>query len=167
MRDSNGVHLLGLDPIEGERARVLILGSMPGRVSLDAAEYYAHPRNAFWNVMQRLGIDRGASYAERCRLVTERGIALWDVARTCIREGSLDAHIRAAEPNDFAGFGSRHAELGWMLFNGKKARELYDKQVEAPDGVELITLPSTSPANTQQGKVEAWLAVLNRALGAR
>ena len=38
-------------PLIDEKTKILIIGTMPGIASLDAAEYYAHPRNAFWKIM--------------------------------------------------------------------------------------------------------------------
>jgi G:T/U-mismatch repair DNA glycosylase len=50
---------------------------MPGERSLTAAEYYAHPRNAFWKIMQEVaGVDSAASYGHRLRSLKVRGIAL-------------------------------------------------------------------------------------------
>jgi len=41
----------GFPPIEGASARLLILGSLPGEVSIERQEYYAQPRNLFWRIM--------------------------------------------------------------------------------------------------------------------
>jgi hypoxanthine-DNA glycosylase len=154
----------GLAPIEGQRALVLVLGSLPGRISIDAAQYYAHPRNAFWDVLERLGVvERSRAYPERCATLIARGIALWDVARSGVRRGSLDADLHAIVANDLAGFHARHPELERVLFNGRKARALFDRSGLALSGVELVDLPSTSPANTRRDKLDAWLD----ALGAR
>lgn len=155
----------GFPPVEGERALVLVLGTMPGQRSLAAQQYYAHPANAFWKVMEALGVPRSLGYAERCERIRALGIALWDVLASCERPGSLDAHIRAPEVNDLAPFIRRHPEQRAILLNGQKARVCYDRLAPAPpDRVVLHTMPSTSPANTRRGKVEAWLAVLRQYL---
>ncbi len=44
----------GFPPIAGPDARILILGSLPSQRSIAAGEYYAHPQNAFWRIMQEL-----------------------------------------------------------------------------------------------------------------
>ena len=76
--------LTGLAPVLGGRPRLLLLGSMPGSASLLEQRYYAHPRNLFWPFMQQLfGIPVELGYQQRCQLLTEQGIALWDVIAHC------------------------------------------------------------------------------------
>ncbi len=93
------------EPVWAEDAAVLILGTMPSVASLKQGFYYAHPRNAFWPILFDLA---GEAYSEdieaRKRLLVGRRIALWDVARSAVRPGSLDSAIREAEPNDIPGF---------------------------------------------------------------
>ena len=90
-------------PVVGTQPRILILGSMPGVASLEAVQYYAHPRNAFWPIIGELfSIDATASYPERIRQLQQKPLALWDTLRQCERPGSLDADIRrdSVAPND-------------------------------------------------------------------
>ena len=62
-------------PISAPDARILILGSMPGIASLEAGEYYAHPRNAFWPIMGALfGAGRDLPYAERIARLKAAGV---------------------------------------------------------------------------------------------
>lgn len=164
------VKLHGFPPIAGASATCLVLGSMPGAASLAAHEYYAHPRNAFWAIMESLfGIDRAAPYAERTRALSAHGIAVWDVLATCRRRGSLDSAIEpdSVEVNDFHGFLAKHQQVRHIFFNGGMAAALFERHVlsmltEPQQRIPRSTLPSTSPANARLplgGKTRAWRVI--------
>lgn len=165
------MHCSSFPPVARADARILILGSMPGVASLRAGQYYAHPRNLFWPFMGRLfGAEPALSYAERLAIVQAQGIAIWDVLASCERPGSLDGRIvRATEvANDFAAFRRRHRRLERIVLNGGKAAEAFARHVGRPQaaavqGLTLIVVPSTSPANASQSvasKLERWHAAL-------
>lgn len=165
-------HARSFPPIADARARVLVLGSMPGVASLQAQEYYAHPRNAFWPIMGKLvGASPELDYAERCERLRGAGIALWDVLRECQREGSLDSSIeRASErANDFAQFFTNHPRIVRVLFNGQKAESAFKRHVlptlpeEKTNNLTSVRLPSTSPAHagrTFEEKLAEWRAAV-------
>ena len=157
----------GFPPVERADASILILGSLPGQRSIAEQQYYAHPQNAFWRVMQELfGVE--GDYAARCRQLVENRVALWDVLMSSFRPGSMDADISLGEatPNDFAGFFSQHASVRLIAFNGRKAEQLFARFVDplgVADGIRRVALPSTSPAYASlsiSGKVVAWRAAL-------
>lgn len=154
-------------PIAAPDARILILGSMPGIASLQAGQYYAHPRNAFWPIMAALfGARPDLPYTERVARLMARGVAVWDVLQLCEREGSLDANIRAEVPNDFAAFFSAHPGLRTVALNGGKAAASFRKHAarHLPEGAALHALPSTSPAHAARSfaaKCEIWRAALH------
>lgn len=151
-------------PLVAADARILILGNMPGVVSLQADQYYAHPRNAFWRITAALfGFDAEASYDDRVRRLTGAGIAVWDVLQSCRRSGSLDA---AVEPdsmvaNDFAAFYAAHPGISHVYFNGAAAERNYRRLVEVTGPRQHTRLPSTSPAHTWtfEAKLAAWRAI--------
>lgn len=146
-------------------ARVLILGSMPGVASLEAQRYYAHPRNAFWNIMASI-YGNGLSpdkYEDRLAMIQTAGVALWDVLKHCKRPGSLDSKIEASSVvcNDFTTFITKHPLLSLIAFNGKAAEQLFRKHVLADlnHSLPMVSLPSSSPAMatmTHQQKAAAW-----------
>ena len=159
-------------PILGPAPRLLILGSLPGRASLAADEYYAHPRNLFWDLMGDLvGAGRSLPYARRTAVLRERGIALWDVIAEARRPGSLDASIDAASVrhNDIAALLASEPTLRAVAFNGAAARTLFRRHVAprldaAASGVGLLALPSTSPAHASlrpEAKRAAWRGILD------
>ncbi|MEH6650794.1 MAG: DNA-deoxyinosine glycosylase [Motiliproteus sp.] len=143
------------DPVITDGAQVLILGSMPGLRSLEAQQYYAHPRNAFWPIMAELfGFDSALPYDERLRLLQIQRVALWDVLADCYRPGSLDSAIveSSIQANDFPTLLQRYPTLKAICFNGAKAEQSFRKHVRPllGDSAEEITfqrLPSTSPAH--------------------
>ncbi len=155
----------GFPPIAAPDARILVLGSLPGDRSIAAQQYYAHPRNAFWPIMEVLYGIRG-SYEERCDGLEAHRIALWDVLRSSVRPGSLDARIDldTARANDFVAFLAAHRQLGRIVFNGRKAEQLFHRFVELPgSSIDLVGLPSTSPAYAAMpfsGKLEKWREAL-------
>ena len=135
-------------PIEGREVRILILGSMPGDASIVAGQYYAHPRNRLWPLMASLlGCTLPTDYEARCRMLQEHGIALWDVAGSAVRPGSMDSAMREERPNDIAGLMARHPELRTVVFNGRKSEQLFDRFFQRFPDVRYLPMPSTSPAN--------------------
>jgi hypoxanthine-DNA glycosylase len=144
------------------RSEVLILGSMPGVESLRQQQYYAHPRNLFWDLMgEMFGATRERPYEERLKILRDNRIALWDVAHRCRRPGSLDSNISEVEANHFSVLFKTAPHIHTVFFNGKKADELFRRLVYSQMKQEILyfTLPSTSPANasiSRPEKIRAW-----------
>lgn len=156
-------------PIANPSAHTLVLGSMPGVLSLQAQQYYAHPRNAFWHIMGKLyGFDIALPYAARVEKLKASGLALWDVLHSCTRVGSLDSAIEVGSriPNDFAHFFEQHPHIRLVGFNGAEAEKSFNAYV-LPQlimrEIRFVRLPSTSPAHAARSltqKTEAWRAAL-------
>ena len=153
-------------PIAAPNAHILILGSMPGIASLEAGQYYAHSRNAFWPIMGALfGAAPDLPYTERVARLKDEGVAVWDVLQACEREGSLDSSIRAEVPNDFAGFFAAYPKIRRIGLNGGKAAASFRKHAGhcPPAGAEVHALPSTSAAHAARGledKCAIWRVAL-------
>ena len=153
--------LIGLPAVAGPDTRLLLLGSFPSVASLNAAQYYAHPRNQFWALLGALfEVDLPAlPYAARVDAVLCRGVGIWDVYAACRREGSLDASITAGEANDLAGLVATLPRLQGIAHNGgASARFLRQTRGLA---AQVWQLPSSSPANASWSfarKLAAWRA---------
>jgi hypoxanthine-DNA glycosylase len=143
---------------------------MPGVVSLQAVQYYANPRNAFWRIMAELfGLDHEAAYDERVSQIASKPVILWDTLKSCHRPGSLDSKIdrSSAEANDFSALLGRFPGVKAILFNGATS-EKYFKLLALPTlpeshRLELLRMPSTSPANAGmkfEEKLDCWRGLL-------
>ncbi len=162
--------IVSFSPVSNKNARGLILGSMPGVESLKKNQYYAHPRNSFWYIVLKiLNGDLDLNYEERKEILKENRIALWDVLKGCVREGSLDSSIKNSSivTNDFESFYSEHPDVRYVFFNGAKAEKEYKNSVfpkisKKYNRLEYYRLPSTSPAMarlTKEEKLSEWLII--------
>ena len=151
--------LAGLGPVLDANTRLIVLGSFPGVASLQARQYYGHPRNHFWPIVAALwGVDLcHASYAERLGTARRHGLGLWDVYASCRRVGSLDSAIKAPLLNNFAELRVLAPGLRALLHNGaESARAMVNTRAL---GLPVQRLPSTSPANASwsfERKLAAW-----------
>ena len=146
---------------------VLVLGSLPGDESLRQAQYYAHPRNAFWNIMGTLlGFDPSLPYGERLSLLNRGGVGLWDVVASGVRPGSLDQHISQEQPNDIAALLECFPRIGTVCCNGTASHKYlkrYFPELFLRETPVIIQMPSTSPAAarlTYEQKFRAYEEVL-------
>ncbi len=180
----------GVDPAEpalvasfapqvGAGCRVLVLGTVPSLRSLQMRQSFAHPHNLFWPFMGTL-FDAGAehAYAERIARLQAAGIGIWDVLKQCERPGSLDSAIRVGSEvaNDIPALLDAYPTIVAIALNGAKAQQVFTRRI-APlidtrrlGALEILALPSTSPANAsipRAVKLERWGAVRDWAASAR
>ena len=157
-------------PIADENARILILGSIPGKASLEAGEYYAHPRNQFWRIIaELLGTGQLIDYPSKIKALIDARIAVWDVMQSCYRPGSMDAAIdkNSIVANDFTTFFKRHSRITRVFFNGATAEQAFNR-LALPTlemtSMTFLRLPSTSPAHaamSMQQKLDCWRQILS------
>lgn len=161
--------LQGLPPLLDTQTRLVVLGSFPGVASLRTQQYYGHPQNQFWKIVAALLSAHAADvlampYAERAKWLLSQGVGLWDVYAVCEREGSLDADIQNAQPNDLQSLSTRCPALGAIAHNGGESFK-HAKLTRAL-GLPVYRLPSTSPANASwsfQRKLDVWRDVFQAA----
>ncbi|WP_232699472.1 DNA-deoxyinosine glycosylase [Brevibacillus daliensis] len=149
-------------PVIWDSCTILILGSMPGVASLEKHQYYANPRNHFWPlIFSMYGAPLADHYEDRLSFALDKGIALWDVIKSCHRPGSLDSDITSEEMNDFTSLYLTYPQIKTVFFNGTKAYQTYKKHVGFDTDREYILLPSTSPTpskymKTMEDKRQKW-----------
>lgn len=134
-------------PIYNKESRVLMLGTMPSPKSREVGFYYGHPRNRFWKVVSDVcGEKLPETKDEKIDFALRNKIAVWDVLAGCEIKGAEDASIRNPVANDM-NLIIKNADIRAVFATGQKAAQLYKKYCQKQTGLEIITLPSTSPAN--------------------
>jgi len=160
------LRLIGLPPIVSSSTRLLVLGSFPSAASLARQQYYAHPQNQFWKILQAIWpssprLDSVSSYENRSEWLLDRGLGVWDVYGACERQGSLDTAIRNPQVNDFASLARRCPQLVAIAHNGGESFK--HAKHSAALGLPVYKLPSTSPANASwsfERKLVVWREVV-------
>jgi len=148
-------------PVIDEHVRILILGSLPGELSLAHSQYYGNPQNRFWHFISDIvGQDVvQMTYPARLQALLDNGIGLWDVVAEAHRDGSLDSKIGNHSSNDLFGLLEKLPALTTIAFNGGTAARLGVKALqEHADRYRILRLPSSSPAYTlpYAEKLTAW-----------
>lgn len=162
---TESTRLYGLPPLVTGQTRLLVLGSFPGAASLVRQQYYAHPQNAFWRLLQAIWpaspMPGAEQYQQRVDWLLDKGLGLWDVYASCERAGSLDTAIRQPQVNDLAGLLRSCPELRLIAHNGGES--FRHAGVTRALGLPIHRLPSTSPANASwsfERKLVAWREVV-------
>ena len=151
-------------PVTRPDTRLLLLGSLPGAISLAQQHYYATPQNLFWRLMSAV-IGRELvplAYEDRLAALLDAKVGLWDTVSAATRDGSLDSAIRLHEASDLAALVATLPELRAIGFNGAKSAAIGRRQLGKAPGLALIDLPSSSPAYASLSfarKREAWQAL--------
>jgi TDG/mug DNA glycosylase family protein len=148
-------------PVVDAETRLLILGSLPGDASLQAEQYYGHPQNGFWRLLEPVvGRELAAlPYAERLEALKAAGVGLWDAIASARRPGSLDQAIRKAEAADLKRLVAGLPKLTAVAFNGATAARIGRRSLAGVEGLRLVDLPSSSPAHAAlrfEDKARAW-----------
>lgn len=135
------------EPIFDKNSKILVLGSFPSVKSRENNFYYAHPQNRFWRVVASVySCPVPKTVEEKKNMLLSNKIAVWDVIKSCEITGSADSTIKSVIPNDLSEILSV-ADIKKIYANGKTAQSLYNKYIKKNTGVDIISLPSTSPAN--------------------
>lgn len=145
-------------PAIGSHIKVLVLGSLPGDASLAAGQYYAHPRNQFWEIVgTMIGRDlRSLAYERRLDALISAGIGLWDTIASAQRQGSLDAAMRDVQAAELDRLIAGLPHLRAIGFNGATSARIGRRQLATTDRAlpVLVDLPSTSPAYCAKSAAE-------------
>ena len=151
-------------PIIDRNSRILILGTMPGEMSLKLNQYYGHGGNHFWKILFDLFKELfSRDYKKRIELALKNNIAIWDVLKACIREGSSDTAIEEEVPNNFHEIFKASPKIQQIFFNGKKAHSYFQQYIKNCTITNQIILPSISSANTWKTyseKIKEWGQIL-------
>ena len=118
--------------------------------------------------MEALDVEFGT---ERIARLHAAGVGIWDVLKDCHRPGSLDSSIRVDSEvaNDIPGLLGDYPTIRAIALNGGKAQQVFARRIQPAipadrrDALEILALPSTSPANAsipRDVKLERWRVLL-------
>lgn len=151
------------EPVVDSKSEILILGTLPGPLSLICNEYYANPQNQIWDILYSVyDLPKDVEYVEKCRFLLTHKLALWDVLKFASREGALDSNIDNPIPNDFTNFLSKYPNIKCLVFNGATSEKIFKKHNKnIYNSLCHRKVPSSSPTpgryvKTLNEKIDEW-----------
>lgn len=136
----------GFKPVFDKNSEILILGSFPSVKSREIDFYYGNKQNRFWNILSKIfGIEIGNKKEEKIEFLLKYKIALWDIVGTCEILGSMDNSIKNYTVVDLNVI-IKSAKIKKIILNGKTAFKIFNEKYQLKN-IEIVCLPSTSPAN--------------------
>ena len=145
MKERHEIH--SLSPIVDNDTYILILGTIPGELSILKNEYYAKSSNKLWDRIGRKYNKpnlESMDYANKISLLKQNHIGLWDMLSFCTREGSSDKTIKDEKFNDIYNLIEQYQNINKIIINGKKAYNKYKSKLKIQNRIKIIPLVSTS-----------------------
>ena len=137
----------GFQPVFDKNSEILILGSFPSVKSRETDFYYGNLQNRFWKTLSKIfKAEIKNEKQEKIDFLLKHKIALWDIVKSCEILGSADNKITNYTVVDL-NIILNTAKIKMIILNGKAAYKIFNENYKL-DGIEIICLPSTSPANT-------------------
>jgi len=145
-------------PVVDERARVLVLGTLPGEQELRVQQYYAHSRNLFWPILFAMfDAVPVPDYDAKLAFALAQSVALWDVCM--VGERRPAPMLRSREiPGCSAPTRRSVRSLSMAL---ARAASTIAISMRRPD-LTYLAMPSTSPARARldfAAKLAKWTAL--------
>ena len=120
--NNNQERIQGLPPSIDNYSAVLILGTLPGHMSLTHGKYYADPLNKFWDILFiACGEEIDKSDQAKEALLKKYNIALWDILDSAVRGTSSDKDLMDEKPNDLPQLLEEYPNIKLLLFHSKSA----------------------------------------------
>ena len=131
----------GFSPIVNDNSELVILGTIPGNVTLknylltgNQDYYFNFSRNHFWQTigqifdlnLQLITDKSNTGYQYRKDMLLKYKIALWDIYATCERAigNASDKAIKNPKANDLKAFLKKYPNIKYVVTNGIKTFKL-------------------------------------------
>ena len=158
--------LYGLPANIDENSMVLILGTLPGQMSLTTGTYYADPSNKFWDILfMACGEKIEKTGTAKEWLLKKYHIALWDVLDSAERKTSSDKDLMDERPNDLPRCLKEYPNIKLLVFHSNGAYK-YFKRFFKNAAIPYICVSSPSGQNRKgvEEKAREWRAALSCAI---